>query len=77
MAGKLIRYTFAVCYAGCEECEYITYGIPEDVDDPQIYFVNKTGETVHTYWRSDHEAIQERVNWLRKLHERRMASETV
>ena len=52
MVEDKILYTFACLYAGDEECEYISYYIPEDEKDPKGYFEAQTGERVYTFWKA-------------------------
>jgi hypothetical protein len=47
-----ITYTFACLNVEYEECEYISYPIPADEQDPKAYFEAMTGERVHTYWKA-------------------------
>lgn len=45
-------FTFAVL--GCDgDCEYISYHVPNDVEDVVRWFENKTGEEVYTFWESN------------------------
>lgn len=50
--NNTILYTFACRLCDSEECEYISYYIPEDEPNPKEYFEAQTGERVCAYWKA-------------------------